>query len=451
MKQKKRGKGQDSRPGTPHPSANGRWVQWITDDDGKRHKRTGATKREVSDKITVLLADLKSPERQKAKEQGPTLAELSEHVLAKRDGATHRVYSIALTHWRKLLGSDTRRLAVTGPAVQAAVDELAATKAPKTVETYYAALRVALEADHPALKKIVLPKEDDEEEEDTRIVPSDIAARLQTAAQYHPQGIALGLGFGAGVRAGEAAALRWQDVDVGRMRLSINATIKPGDSGWVRGKTKGRKTRFVTLDNDRIDWLQRHRRIQVDTAALAGYPAPEFVIADPATGQRVDRTIPVKVLRALLAEVCTLEEYAQFGDLRFHALRHTHISELLAQGVGVADLAARVGQTPETLLRYYAHAVLNADQHLAALAGQLFPVLAPEATRQATHPGSTAAQRGGNFIVCKREQIRATPQNPAESAEEPDPSPRNIRTEPQEPAAVSNLVSNPTEKTGGVA
>jgi hypothetical protein len=57
----------------------------------------------------------------------------------------------------------------------------------------------------------VLPKEDDEEEEDTRIVPSDIAARLQTAAQYHPQGIALGLGFGAGVRAGEAAALRWQE------------------------------------------------------------------------------------------------------------------------------------------------------------------------------------------------------------------------------------------------
>lgn len=446
MKQKKRGKGQDSRPGTPHQRADGRWVQWITY-EAKRYKRSGESKQAVKDKITALLAELKSPARQKAKAQGPTLTELCEQLLAKydADGSTYRTYTRGLAHWRRLLGEDTRRADITDTSIQAAIDELAAVKAPGTVATYFAALRLALGADHPALKDITLP-DDEDEDEISVLVPADLAARLQVAAQRHPMGIAIGLGFGAGVRAGEAAALRWQDVDFGRGRLSINGTIKPTRTGWTRGKTKNRKTRLAGVSTDLIEWLQRHRRIQADTAALAGYPLPEFVIADPATGQSVTRAVPVEVLRQLLAAVCTPEELEQFGELRFHALRHTHISELLSQGAGVAgvaDIAARVGQTPETLLRYYAHAIPGADERLAALAGALFPVFSSEANRVATLVQFDATQRFEALTPSKEPPNRSTPHDPAGSAEKSDPPGSNTRSIPQEPAALSNPLSNP--------
>lgn len=444
MKRERRGKGFGSRPGTPHQRTDGRWEQWITF-EGKRYKRSGDSKREVQDKITALLAELRSPERRKARELGPTLAELCEQVLAKYDvdGATHRVYMHALIHWRRLLGDDTRRAAITYKAVQAAVDELAADKTPKTIETYYAALRVVVGADHPALKDITLPKDDDEDEEPSVLVPSDLADRLQAIAQYHPMGIAIGLGLGAGTRAGEATALRWQDVDFTHNQISINGSIKRTRGGWVRGKTKNRKTRIVTLDDDRMEWLAQHRRIQVDTAALAGYPVPEFVIADPATGQGVNRTIPVSVLRFLLAEICTPEEFALFGDLRYHALRHTHISRLLSEGAGVADVARRAGHTPATLLRCYAHAIPGADLRLAELAGELFPVSKPEANHIATLMGREASQRSAGLTVSKANRNRSEPQKGAGSAPDRERSDNDTRPDPQEPAPVSNPLSNP--------
>jgi integrase len=107
--------------------------------------------------------------------------------------------------------------------------------------------------------------------------------------------------------------------------------------------------------------------------------------------------VPVKVLRALLAEVCSEAELTVYGTMRYHTLRHTHISALLSQGAVIADVAARVGHTAETLLRFYAHAIRGAGARLAALAGDLFPIPGPEATRQATRHGYTASGRGADF------------------------------------------------------
>lgn len=448
MKKEQRGKGPKSRQGIPHERDKGGWEQWITADDGKRHSRSGRTKQEVQDKIAALRAELKNPERQRAKQQardlGPTLAELAGRVLAKcdPDGGTYRTYAPGLAHWRKLLGDDTRRLEITTTAVQAAVDELAEILEPSSIETYYAALRKAMGADHPALKGIELPEEDDDEKPSV-IIPPDLAARLQVAAQRHPLGIAVGLGFGAGLRAGEAAALRWKDIDFTRGTLLINGSIKPIRGGWARGKTKNGKPRLVHVNLGLLDWLERHQRIQTDMAAQFKYPTPEYVLADPGTGQGVTRKAPVVVLRDLLAAVCTAEEYALFGKLRFHALRHTHISALFARGEYPADLAASAGHTVATLFEYYAHPVPGGGQRLAALTGELFPVFGSEATLQATHPDRMASGRDEDLRLCKERPNSSNPHEPAASAENPDRSPPDTRTEPHEPAPVSNPVSNP--------
>lgn len=453
MKKEKRGKGPHSRPGAPHRLDNGTWVQYITF-EGKRYKRKGSSSQQVRDKITALRAELNDPERLKVLEQGPTLAELCEQLLANydADGSTYRTYGYACVHWRRLLGDTTRKSQLTNTNVQSAVDELAKIMTPGTISTYYAAFHQALGTDHPALVGIKLPKDedDDTEEESQILIPPNLIERLQVAAQFHPMGVAIGLGFGAGTRAGEVAALRWQDIDFTNYQISINGSMKPTRSGWMRGKTKNRKNRFVTVNIDLIDWLERHQRIQKDTANLAGYPPPQFVIADPTSGQGVNRTVPVAVLRQLLAEVCTPEELAQFGELRFHALRHNHVSRLLSQGGGLADIARRAGNKPETLLEYYAHPVPGADKHLAALAGELFPVPSPEATRQATKARRNAPQSQGTFNSAKEEFNRGNPLEAAGNPEEHTPQPLIIRSEPQESALISNPVSNlPTETGGG--
>ena len=40
---------------------------------------------------------------------------------------------------------------------------------------------------------------------------------------------------------------------------------------------------------------------------------------------------------------------------KFHTLRHTHASRLLAYGVGPAEVAKRLGDRIETAMRVYAH------------------------------------------------------------------------------------------------
>src|SRR5262245_50382561 len=151
MKREKRGKGENSRGKIPHQRDNKRWVQYVTI-DGQRYKRSGRTRQEVEDKITALRAELKNPKRQQVLDLGPTFAELCTAVLAKHedDGGTHRVYTHALARWCKLLGDDIRKAAITGNVVQAAIDKLAETLAPGTLETYYAVLRVTVGSDHAA-------------------------------------------------------------------------------------------------------------------------------------------------------------------------------------------------------------------------------------------------------------------------------------------------------------
>jgi integrase len=49
--------------------------------------------------------------------------------------------------------------------------------------------------------------------------------------------------------------------------------------------------------------------------------------------------------------------------LRFHDLRHTHLSQLIADGEAITTIAARAGHSnPHTTLTVYSHLIPNEDQ-----------------------------------------------------------------------------------------
>jgi integrase len=73
---------------------------------------------------------------------------------------------------------------------------------------------------------------------------------------------------------------------------------------------------------------------------------PVFVTRD---GTYIEKSnLIFKVYGKLLAK-------AEEPYRKFHTFRHTHLSDLLSRGVSVADVARRVGDRPEVVLKTYAH------------------------------------------------------------------------------------------------
>jgi integrase len=65
-----------------------------------------------------------------------------------------------------------------------------------------------------------------------------------------------------------------------------------------------------------------------------------------------------KVYRPLLVK-------AEVPYRKFHTFRHTHASELLARGESVVDVARRLGDSPEVVLRTYAHFIPGSGPRIA--------------------------------------------------------------------------------------
>jgi hypothetical protein len=51
---------------------------------------------------------------------------------------------------------------------------------------------------------------------------------------------------------------------------------------------------------------------------------------------------------------------------KFHTIRHTHVSQLLAEGESVVDVARRVGDRPEVILKTYAHFLPGSGPRITA-------------------------------------------------------------------------------------
>lgn len=154
--------------------------------------------------------------------------------------------------------------------------------------------------------------------------PQDLTAFLQKAsgdrwyAAFH-------LCAMTGLRRGELAALRWEDVhlDEGLLRVP-------------RAKTTA-GVRTIALDADTVDVLRSHRRRQGEQRLAYGVPDSGYLFT------REDAT-PVKPAM-LLREFYRLTDAAELPRIRLHDLRHTHASLGLAAGVPLKVMSERLGHS----------------------------------------------------------------------------------------------------------
>jgi integrase len=178
-----------------------------------------------------------------------------------------------------------------------------------------------------------------------------------------------------GMRWGELAALRWDEVHLdqplddgavsgpGRLRV-VRAVSDPRRSG--KGRCKGPKSqagrRTIALDRETCAFLRQHRQDFWDGRSGLVFTTPGG--ARGPSGALAANNFRRVWLRAL--EQAGLDKgWPEYGGLHFHDLRHSHATWLLALRVPMIAVSARLGHaSPVITMMTYAHVDRQVDRGL---------------------------------------------------------------------------------------
>lgn len=264
--------------------------------------------------------------------------------------------------WSKPLGSMPLD-AVTREHVARVVNELSGTKSDKTVKNAYGILATAFKVavrdglipDTPC-KDIRLPRRTEHEAAEMRFLTHEEWLLLYDALPLHYRPLFTFL-IGTGLRWGEAEALEVRDVTlIPQPVVRVTKAAKWDASKATRqvGPTKTRKSRrTVTLPPEVVTAL----------LPLLGRPGTERLFLAPRGGELRHRTVYDQWKRS-----CQRAGLAP--QPRIHDLRHSHVAWLIAAGIPLPVIQARLGHEQiTTTIDRYGH-LLPDLQHQAAQAAQ---------------------------------------------------------------------------------
>jgi len=157
------------------------------------------------------------------------------------------------------------------------------------------------------------------------------------------------------LRMGEALGLRWLDIDSDRRTLTVNRILERVGRGegstlqFVEPKTS-RSRRTVNLPDAVVRALRSHRVRQFEERLAAGSRWQENGLVFPNTlGKPLDP-------HSLHDDFKRLLDRAGLSDMRFHDLRHSAASLMLAQGIPLRSIQDILGHSSIALTaNLYAH------------------------------------------------------------------------------------------------
>ena len=163
-------------------------------------------------------------------------------------------------------------------------------------------------------------------------------AALLVAAQSDRLHMPVLLAVSTGLRRGELLGLRWGDIDLVNGTVAVRQTINETSEGIAFAGPKTAKSRRVLpIGATIVAALKRHRAAQ-DELRLAlgsGYGDGDLVFAAPDGSPWSPAAFSLAFMRLL--------RKTTLPTIRFHDLRHTHASQLLAQGVHPKIVSERLG------------------------------------------------------------------------------------------------------------
>jgi integrase len=164
----------------------------------------------------------------------------------------------------------------------------------------------------------------------------------------------------SGARRGEVLALRWSDIK--GMTALIDRSLCQTREGLIFKETKTEKPREVELPPSAVACLDAHRLRQNEFRRQFGadYRGDlDLIFANPNGTPLNPNSISSTVSR-----LCRRLGLPNGASL--HVLRHSHASLLLADGVDIATVSARLGHSSvRTTADIYSHALRGKDQAAA--------------------------------------------------------------------------------------
>lgn len=160
-----------------------------------------------------------------------------------------------------------------------------------------------------------------------------------------------------GMRSGEIAGLQWSDIDWPGKFMSVRRSIVDGQITTVKTKNGRRR---IDISDKLLTTLANLRKWRQEEELKEGNnEIPEWVFANQKGNFPDMHTIKSRYFKKLLRK-------AGLRDIRFHDLRHTYASMLLAQGEPVTYVSNQLGHAnPKITLGIYAHWIPNGSQREA--------------------------------------------------------------------------------------
>lgn len=209
----------------------------------------------------------------------------------------------------------------------------------------------------------------------TCIKTYDFTARKMSKLQYLTYKVLFRTALFSGCRMGELLALTWKDVDFDSCTLNITKSV--GYASQKGGKyIKGTKTknseREIVIPKKEIQYLKELYKKQKETIFLLGsawegekdkLKLDENFVFCQYCGKIMCLSSPNRILRRLIHNYnLTVPENQQLPQISMHCLRHTSATLLIAGGMDIKTVSARLGhKNIQTTLDIYAHPLKERD------------------------------------------------------------------------------------------
>ena len=193
------------------------------------------------------------------------------------------------------------------------------------------------------------------------------------AARPHRLFAAFYLALATGMRLGEVLGLRWQDVTDDTLHFRQSLINLNGVYAISTPKTR-RGVRRIVIDAETVAILETRRLLQIEERRKAG---DSWGVVSPEYRDLIFTTEkggPIHP-RSFTQTWYALRDAAGVSKIRFHDLRHMHVSLLHRAGVELRAISDRIGHSdPSFTMRRYAHVI---DDQRRAAAIPLLELLSP--------------------------------------------------------------------------
>ena len=216
----------------------------------------------------------------------------------------------------------------------------------------------------------------DVEEEQIYIEMAEKEKRQLAAGNYFGRSSLKGLGnlsctmgvrlaLATGMRRGECFGLVWCNVDLKKATIHVTQNLTSYDE--VKEPKTQSSIRKISIDPNTVAHLKMWKDVQKSELIKLGIKQnDETPVCCNEKGGFMNLSNFERWWRGFRKE-------AGFEGLRFHELRHTQATQLLANGVDLKTVQDRMGHANGAItLNWYAHAVPENDEKAAQLVGEIF-------------------------------------------------------------------------------